>query len=142
MTTLARAWIDDAAEFWRHECYGYGPDPDDDDDRDTSDDTAEIEVPVFLPEDDGAQDCGLWFPDDPDDLWFLCEPEVYLTLAEHEAETAAAVRAVFPTADVNLSCGRVWVPADETTARGLVRMLAGCRCLQTGAGGSWFELTP
>lgn len=45
-----RAWIDIAADDWRHECQGYGPDHDDDDD------TQEIEVPIYLPEDDGEQD--------------------------------------------------------------------------------------
>ena len=60
---IARAWIDVAANDWRHEANSYGPD---DDDRDTSDDTAEVPIPIYWPpEDDGAQDCGQWFPGDP-----------------------------------------------------------------------------
>lgn len=65
LTRIPRAWIDDAHDEWDHEARTYGPDDDDDD-------TAEIEMPVFLPEDDGEQDwlpgeSGLWFEDTPDD---------------------------------------------------------------------------
>jgi hypothetical protein len=97
--------------------------PDDDDDRDTDDDTAEIDIPVFLPEDDGAADL--------------------LSLAEHEARIAAAVRRAYPTADYNPHRGLIRVPADPDAARRVVPELAGCRLLQTVGGGvgCWFELT-
>lgn len=69
-TTTARAWIDAAAEYWRHECYGYGPDDDaadlcdfdpsglwfHDEPRPTDDDTVEVECPIVIVEDDGEQD--------------------------------------------------------------------------------------
>lgn len=121
-TAIPRAWIDDSHAEWGREARSYGPDPDDDDARDTSDDTDEIEVPVFLPEDTAGSDL--------------------LTLAEHERRTADAVRLAYPSADYNPHRGLLHVPAGADDARLAVPELAGCRVLQTTRGGCWFDLTP
>jgi hypothetical protein len=61
---IVRAWIDIAADDWRHEANSYGSDDEDHPeasglwfhDEPRGDDTAEIEVPIYLPEQDGDQD--------------------------------------------------------------------------------------
>jgi hypothetical protein len=64
------------------------------------------------------------------------------TLAEHEADTAAAVRRIFRTADFNPGTGLIRVPADAATVRLLVPALAHCRLVSGNNAHCWFECSP